>query len=114
MQLFQTNIFFNLLSVILGTHPWPLTVNTRATYENNNEGGYTFNMCRISFMTTRISTADGVVTIQNFPKIVANFILHVFCWKKYTLCLGCIALILRLRVTVCYKQHHDTACLELV
>ena len=24
MQLFQTNIFFNLLSVILGTHPWPL------------------------------------------------------------------------------------------
>ena len=26
MQLFQTNIFFNLLSVILGTHPWPLSV----------------------------------------------------------------------------------------
>ena len=25
-QLFQTNIFFNLLSVILGTHPWPLSV----------------------------------------------------------------------------------------
>ena len=29
MQLFQTNIFFfNLLSVILGTHPWPLSVYT--------------------------------------------------------------------------------------
>ena len=26
MQLFQTNIFFNLLSVILGTHPWPLSI----------------------------------------------------------------------------------------
>ena len=25
-QLFQTSIFFNLFSVILGTHPWPLSV----------------------------------------------------------------------------------------